>query len=99
MAPHGVPSAPMPRALSSSKLEEDELTVEQQMAAARQGPNLGVPGMQSNDSSFANTCCFQFFYLFQSYVYLFWIYDYIIFYSHPVPIWQIMNTTRVKSCG
>ena len=41
LAPHGVPSAPMPRALSSSKLEEQE--AEQQPLTA--GPNLGVPGV------------------------------------------------------
>lgn len=41
LAPHGVPSAPMPRALSSSKLEEQENDAQSATAA---GPNLAVPG-------------------------------------------------------
>ncbi len=47
MGPHGVPSVPsMPRALSSSKLEEQDVdaAAEQLMA----GPNLGVPGKKLN---------------------------------------------------
>jgi hypothetical protein len=42
LAPHGVPSAPIPRALSSARLEEQEETE----AMMPSGPNLGVPGMQ-----------------------------------------------------
>ena len=43
LGPHGVPSAPhgMPRALSSSKLEEDG-----EEALDTSGPNLGVPGQR-----------------------------------------------------
>jgi hypothetical protein len=43
LAPHGVPSAPMPRALSSSKLDQNE----QEEMMQPTGPNLGVPGKKS----------------------------------------------------
>jgi len=42
LAPHGVPSAPMPRALSSSKLDQEEEPLQQAT-----GPNLGVPGKRN----------------------------------------------------
>ncbi len=52
MGPHGVPTAPMPRALSSSKLEDQDQ--EQEEMAAQAGPNLGVPGGEKNKVGLLN---------------------------------------------
>ncbi len=52
LAPHGVPSAPMPRALSSTKLDDQEAQQQQQH---QQGPNLAVPG-ESAQKEQRNLC-------------------------------------------